>query len=146
MAHSTNYIPSGSTRIDADANAGAQHAYQILHFGFIVLPLIAGIDKFTEYLADWDKYLAPVVSKTLGIATHSIMMGVGVIEIIASFLVAFFPRIGSYVVAGWLAGIIINLALNPIHYWDVAARDFGLLLGALALGSLTGWVSRMKTP
>jgi hypothetical protein len=144
MAHSANYIPGSTAPLTRDADAGAYHAYQTLHFGYVLLPLIAGIDKFTEYLADWDKYLAPVVSKSLGVAAHSCMMAVGVIEIVASLLVAFFPRIGAYVVAGWLAGIILNLALNPIHYWDVAARDFGLLLGALALGSLTAWVGRRR--
>jgi hypothetical protein len=127
-----------------DADAGAYHGYQILHIGFVLLPFLAGIDKFMEYLADWDKYLAPVVSSTLHLPAHTIMMGVGAIEIVASLIVAFMPRVGAYVVAGWLAGIIVNLALNPIHYWDVAARDFGLLLGALALGSLSAWASKTR--
>jgi uncharacterized membrane protein YphA (DoxX/SURF4 family) len=128
----------------ADANAGAHRAYQILHLGFTVLPIIAGVDKFFDFLTNWDRYLAPVVSSTLGVSAHTFMQIVGVIEIVAGLLVAVKPRIGAYLVAGWLLGIIGNLALHPDHYWDVAARDFGLFLGALSLGSLSAWVSRTR--
>jgi hypothetical protein len=125
-----------------EAEVAANRAYQILHFGFVILPILAGVDKFLGLMTNWDKYLAPVVTSTLGVSAHSFMLVVGAIEIVAGLLVAFAPRIGAYVVAFWLAGIIVNLALNPIHYWDVAARDFGLILGALALGSLSKWATR----
>jgi len=117
--------------------AGARHAYEILHIGFIVLPILAGIDKFFDYLTDWDKYLAPWIPSLLHVAPHQFMQVVGGVEIVAGLLVAFRARIGAYVVAAWLAGIILNLAINPNHYWDVAVRDLGLLLSAVALGFLS---------
>jgi hypothetical protein len=114
----------------------AYQAYQLLYLGFIVAPLIAGLDKFTHLLTDWDKYLAPVVADLLPLPTHSFMLLVGVVEIAVAALVALRPQIGAYVVAAWLAGIVINLLLIPA-YLDVALRDFGLMLGALALGQLS---------
>jgi hypothetical protein len=111
-------------------------AYQILHCGFVAAPLIAGVDKFFHFLTNWDRYLAPVVSRSTGIDTHTFMLGVGVVEIAAALLVAIKPRLGAYIVAAWLGGIIINLLLLP-GFYDIALRDFGLLLGALALGRLS---------
>lgn len=111
-------------------------AYQILHVGFTVLPIIAGLDKFFHILVNWDMYLAPVVVRLSPIPAHSLMMIIGVIEIIAGILVAIRPRVGAYVVAAWLWGIIINLLLVS-GYYDVALRDFGLSLGALALGRIS---------
>jgi len=125
--------------VKKDTDAGAMHAYGILHFAFAAIPIVSGIDKFSDLLTNWDRYLAPVVTTTLGVNAHMFMQIVGAVEILAGLIVAFRPRIGAYVVAAWLAGIIANLALNPIHYWDVAVRDFGLLLGALSLGSLSAW-------
>jgi hypothetical protein len=112
-----------------------RQAYQLLHWGFVAAPAIAGLDKFTHVLTNWDAYLAPVVARTLGGAAHGFMLVVGVVEIVAGLLVAVRPRIGAYVVAAWLAGIIVNLLLSG-KYFDVALRDFGLCLGALALGRL----------
>ena len=111
-------------------------AYQLLYLGFIVAPLVAGLDKFTHVLTDWDKYLAPVVAGQLPFSGHTFMLFVGLVEIGAAALVALRPRLGAYVVAAWLAGIIINLLLIPA-YLDIALRDFGLMLGALALGRLS---------
>ena len=111
-------------------------AYQILHMAFTVAPIIAGADKFVHFLANWDMYLSPVVSRTLGIAPHTFMMGVGVVEVLAGLLVAFAPRIGGWVVALWLCGIIANLLLMG-SYLDVALRDLGLALGAVALARLS---------
>lgn len=113
-------------------------AYRILHVAFIAAPTIAGLDKFFYVLTNWDRYLAPPVASTFG--GRSFMFFVGVVEIAAGLLVAVKPKIGAYVVAAWLAGIILNLiwlsALVPGNYLDIALRDFGLLLGALALGRL----------
>jgi hypothetical protein len=114
----------------------AFQAYQILHVGFIVAPLLAGLDKFMHFLTDWDRYLAPVVAGLLPVSGHTFMLLVGIVEMSAAVLVAARPRIGAYVVAAWLFGIIVNLLLIP-GYFDVALRDFGLLLGALALGRLS---------
>ena len=113
----------------------ARQAYHILHFGFVAAPVIAGLDKFAELLTDWDQYLAPAFQRLLGGASHGFMLVVGVVEIIAGLLVALRPRIGAYVVAGWLGGIIVNLLMSG-QWFDIALRDFGLMLGALALGRL----------
>ena len=111
-------------------------AYQILHVGFAILPIVAGLGKFFHILVNWDMYLAPFIARLSPISGHNLMMIVGVIEIIAGILVAIKPRIGAYVVAAWLCGIIINLLILS-GYYDVALRDFGLSLGALALGRLS---------
>lgn len=114
---------------------GSHQAFLLLRFGFIVAPIIAGLDKFLQVLTNWDKYLAPAVSNTLGVAPHTFMMIVGAVEIAAGILVAVNPRLGGYVVAAWLAAIILDLVLVG-GYLDVALRDLGLLLGALALARL----------
>lgn len=114
----------------------AYQAYQLLYLGFIIAPLVAGVDKFTNFLTDWDKYLAPVVAGLLPFSAGTFMLFVGIVEIGAAVLVALRPQIGAYVVAAWLAGIVINLLLIP-GYFDVALRDFGLMLGALALARLS---------
>lgn len=143
MAYTT---PAGYTRTaNAErAHSSAHLAYGILHFAFAAIPLIAGIDKFFYYLTDWSKYLAPIVPETVGLDARTIMMIVGGVEIMAGLIVAFMPKIGGYLVAAWLAGIIVNLALNPTRYWDVAARDFGLMLGAISLSALARWVDDHK--
>jgi hypothetical protein len=113
----------------------ARQAFRILHLGFIVAPILAGLDKFFEVLVDWDRYLAPVATDVLPVSGHSIMLAVGVVEIAAGVLVALRPRIGGYVVAIWLWVIIVNLLVVG-DYFDIALRDFGLSLGALALARL----------
>jgi len=110
-------------------------AYQILHLGFTAAPILAGLDKFLGLLTSWDQYLAPVVPRMTGIPAHTFMMIVGVIEVVAGIGVAIKPRVFAPVVAAWLMGIIVNLLLIPA-YFDVALRDFGLALGALALSRL----------
>ena len=98
--------------------------------------LLAGLDKFTHFLTNWDQYLAPAVERLLPVSGHTFMLFVGIVEMAAAVLVAARPRIGAYVVAAWLLGIIVNLLLIP-GYFDVALRDFGLALGALALARLS---------
>jgi hypothetical protein len=114
----------------------AYQAYQILHIGFVVAPLLAGLDKFTHFLVNWDMYMAPTIARMLPISVHNFMLLVGVIEVLAAVIVAVRPRIGAYVVTAWLWAIIINLLLIP-GYFDIALRDFGLSLGALALARLS---------
>jgi hypothetical protein len=114
----------------------AHQAFQILYVGLIVAPFLAGVDKFTHFLTNWDQYLAPVVAGVLPVSGHTFMLYVGIVEMSAAVLVAARPRIGAYVVAAWLFGIIGNLLLIP-GYFDVALRDFGLALGALALARLS---------
>lgn len=113
----------------------ARQAYMLLYLGFIVAPIVAGLDKFTNVLVNWTQYLAPIIPTTLGIAPRTMMSAVGVVEVVAGLVVAMKPSIGGWIVAAWLAGIIVNLLLVP-GYFDVALRDLGLLLGALALARL----------
>jgi hypothetical protein len=113
----------------------ARQAYGILRLGFVVAPILFGLDKFADWLVDWQTYLAPEINDLVPGTAHQAMLAVGVIEILAGLVVAIRPRFGGYLVAAWLAGIIVNLLLLGDHY-DVALRDFGLLLGALALARL----------
>ena len=110
-------------------------AYQLLYVAFTVAPLLAGVDKFTHFLVNWDQYLSPVVARLLPVSGHTFMLGVGVVEIMAGLLVVFMPAIGGMVVGAWLCGIILNLLSIP-GYYDVALRDLGLALGAFALARL----------
>jgi uncharacterized membrane protein YphA (DoxX/SURF4 family) len=118
------------------ASSSGLHAFRILQFGFTVAPILAGLDKFFHLLVNWDQYLPGAVANVSPIPPHTLMLVVGVIEIVAGIGVWLKPRIFAYVVAAWLAVIIINLLLIP-GYFDIALRDFGLLLGALALGQLS---------
>lgn len=116
----------------------AYHAYQILHFALAAAPIIAGADKFFHFLCNWDQYLAAWIPNLLHVEPHTLMLAVGVIEIVAGILVAVAPRIGAWIVFLWLWGIIINL-LTLSGYYDIALRDFGLSLAALALARLAGY-------
>lgn len=109
-------------------------AYRILQLGFVVAPILAGLDKFFYLMTDWTQYLAPFLANLAGAGTF--MSVVGVVEIVAGIGVALRPRLFSYVVAAWLVGIIGSLLLTG-GYLDVALRDLGLVLGALALGRLS---------
>lgn len=110
-------------------------AFTLLRVGFTAAPILFGIDKFTGFMVDWPTYLWAGVTSTLPGSAEQIMLLVGIIEIVAGILVAVRPRIGGIVVAAWLAGIIVNLLLVG-DFYDVALRDFGLLLGALTLARL----------
>jgi uncharacterized membrane protein len=123
------------------ASSPAHQAFQILHFGFTVAPILAGLDKFFHLLVNWDQYIPGLVARVSPIPSHTLMLVVGVIEIVAGIGVWLVPRVFGYVVAAWLAVIIINLLLIP-GYFDVALRDFGLLLGALALARLSQQYAR----
>lgn len=116
-----------------NVNRPSYTAYRILYFGFIAAPLMAGLDKFAGLLVQWPIYLSPIISNMMD--ANIFMRIVGVIEIGAAVLVAIKPRLGAVVVAVWLWAIILNLLTIP-GYYDIALRDFGLSLGALALGYL----------
>ena len=118
-----------------DVRQPAAQAFRLLQVGFTVAPILFGADKFLHLLTDWTQYLAPVFPRLLGLSAQTFMYGVGVIEIVAGVLVALKPRYAAYVVAGWLLGIVVNLLLLG-QVLDVALRDVGLLLGALALARL----------
>src|SRR5439155_2559413 len=125
-----------AARVSALAGRPAYQAYLILYAGFVALPILAGLDKFAHLLVNWDQYLAPLVTQILPVTGHTFMLVVGVIEIAAGVLVALRPRVGACIVALWLWGIILNLLLVP-GFYDIALRDFGLSLGALALARLS---------
>ena len=110
-------------------------AFWLLRIGFVVAPILFGIDKFAHVLVDWDKYLAPEFSDLFNVQAHTLMYAVGAIEIVAGIVVALRPRFGGYLVAAWLAGIITNLLMMG-NYYDIALRDFGLLLAAMTLARL----------
>ena len=114
---------------------GERDAYKLLYAGFVAAPIIAGIDKFTDKLGNWDRYLSDDVAERLPVRRHTFMQAVGLIEVGAGLLVAAKPKWGGYVVGAWLGGIVANLWTKP-EYRDIALRDFGLALGALALARM----------
>jgi hypothetical protein len=120
---------------DTPSLRGAREAFLLLRTVFTVAPILFGVDKFAEVLTDWERYLAPEFNDIIPGSAHQAMLIVGVVEIVAGLLVAVLPRYGGYVVAAWLAGIILNLLLIG-DFYDVALRDFGLLVAALALARL----------
>ena len=116
-------------------DAGYQ-AFMLLRIAFTVAPIAFGLDKFFGVLVDWEQYLAPWINDIIpGNATDAMHI-IGVVEIVAGLAVAIRPKYGALIVAGWLAGIIINL-LTYSGYYDVALRDFGLMLAALTLARLS---------
>jgi uncharacterized membrane protein YphA (DoxX/SURF4 family) len=121
--------------VDDSLHHPSHQAYQMLHIGFTIAPILAGLDKFFHVLTDWNQYLAPFIPQMLGLDATTFMYIVGVIEIVAGLLVLLKPRFGGYLVAAWLWAIIVNLLLIP-GFFDIALRDFGLSLGALALARL----------
>jgi hypothetical protein len=131
MASST----APTTATSAGTDRAGREAFLILRAAFTVAPILFGLDKFADLMTDWPKYLASQFDDVIPGSAHQAMLAVGVIEIVAGLLVFWRPRIGAYVVALWLAGIIVNLLILG-GYGDVALRDFGLLLAALALARL----------
>jgi hypothetical protein len=115
--------------------SGARQAFVLLRTVFTIAPIAFGLDKFFDILTNWEQYLAPWVNDLVPGSGHRPMLAVGVVEVLAGILVAVRPAIGAYVVAAWLVGIIINLLTIGDHY-DIALRDFGLLVGALGLAML----------
>ena len=126
---------------DATTEVAGRQAYQILHLGFTVAPILAGLDKFTHLLVNWDQYLAPAIAGLSPFGGHGFMLVVGLIEIVAGLVVLLRPRFGGYLVMAWLWGISLNLLLVPGSF-AVALRDFGLSLGALALARLAAAYDR----
>jgi len=110
-------------------------AFWLLRIGFTVLPILFGLDKFSNTLVDWEIYLAPWINDIVPGNASDAMHIVGVIEIVAGVAVALKPRYAAYIVAAWLGGIVVNL-LTLSGYYDVALRDFGLFAAALTLGRL----------
>lgn len=116
------------------STAGVRDAFWLLRLGYVAAPVLAGADKLTTHLVDWNRYLAPAVARR--VPNRLFMKVVGGVEIAAGLLVAVRPRWGGWLVGGWLAGIIGNLMMTRDHYYDIALRDLGLALGAVALARL----------
>ncbi|WP_405650498.1 hypothetical protein [Streptomyces sp. NBC_00019] len=133
MSPEATTAPEASRRA-ALADPGYQ-AFLILRIGFTVAPILFGLDKFANLLVDWPGYLAPWIDDIVPGSDQAAMYAVGVIEIVAGIAVAVAPRFGGWLVAAWLGGIIVNLLSIP-DYYDIALRDFGLLLAAVALARL----------
>jgi hypothetical protein len=119
--------------VDTD-HAGRQ-AYVLLRTVFTVAPVLFGLDKFVNVMTDWTHYLAPWINDIVPGTAQQAMYAVGVVEIVAGIVVAVAPRFGGYLVAAWLVGIIVDL-LTLGDFYDVALRDFGLFVAALALARL----------
>jgi uncharacterized membrane protein YphA (DoxX/SURF4 family) len=124
--------PSFGERLKSDP---AYQAFVIMRVAFTVAPILFGLDKFFNVMVDWEQYLAPWINEIIPGSASTAMHLVGAIEIVAGVFVALKPRYGAYVVAAWLGGIIVDL-LTYSGYYDVALRDFGLMLGALTLARL----------
>jgi hypothetical protein len=136
------HSPSATAAHDTRLRDPAFQAFWLLRIGFTAAPILFGLDKFVNWLVDWEIYLAPEIDDLVPGNAHQAMLAVGVIEIVAGLVVAIRPRFGGYLVAAWLAGIIVNLLLQA-DFYDIALRDFGLLLGALSLARLaTAFESR----
>jgi hypothetical protein len=119
------------------ATTDADRAFLLLRTLFVAVPIVVGIDKFFDVLAPWGQYLAPWANALIPGTAETAMMAIGVVEIVAGLLVFAVPRIGALVVAAWLAGIVVNL-VSTGQYFDIALRDLGLMVGALAL-ALLAW-------
>ncbi|MFF7640741.1 hypothetical protein [Streptomyces canus] len=135
MSSATASTPPTAAPRRAQLTDPGYQAFVILRTAFTVAPILFGLDKFTNLLVDWPAYLAPWINGLVPGSAQAAMYAVGVIEVVAGIAVAFAPRFGAWLVAGWLAGIIVNLLTIP-DYYDIALRDFGLLLAAVALARL----------
>jgi hypothetical protein len=139
--HNTRGQPAGSAVPLRDPG---YQAFLLLRTVFTLAPIAFGIDKFFNVLTDWEGYLASPINDLVPGSAHQAMLMIGVVEIFAGLLVAVRPQIGGYVVAAWLAGIIVNLLILT-GFYDVALRDFGLLVAALALARLATRFNASRT-
>jgi uncharacterized membrane protein YphA (DoxX/SURF4 family) len=146
VGRATTEAPAGRRPLDRaarllvaqDSSTAAHQAFWLLRIGFTVAPILFGVDKFFNWTVHWPDYLAGWVNSLVPGNAQDFMHVVGGVEILAGLLVALAPRIGAFVVAGWLFGIVVNLLTkSPPQYYDIALRDFGLMLGALTLGRLS---------
>jgi uncharacterized membrane protein YphA (DoxX/SURF4 family) len=126
---------SANGAVAVDLRDARYQAFALLRAAFTVAPIAFGLDKFFNVMVDWPTYLAPWINDIVPGSGQDFMYVVGAIEILAGVIVALKPRYGAYVVAAWLGGIIVNL-LTYSGFYDIALRDFGLMLGALTLARL----------
>jgi uncharacterized membrane protein YphA (DoxX/SURF4 family) len=129
----------------ADLRDPRYQAFALLRLAFTVAPIAFGLDKFFNVMVDWPAYLAPWIDDIVPGSGQDLMYVVGAVEILAGVAVALKPRYGAYVVAAWLGAIIVNL-LTSSGYYDIALRDFGLMLGALTLARLASFYDAAPRP
>lgn len=115
-----------------NTNQKLSSVYKLLKAVFVIVPIVAGLDKFTNILTNWEMYLNPILAKMLPFSPKVFMMAVGVIEIVAGVIVLVKPKIGSVIVAAWLVCIALSLLASG-HYLDVAVRDLVMAVGAYTL-------------
>ncbi|MGH3859116.1 hypothetical protein [Actinokineospora sp.] len=127
--------PAAATEGPGVLSDPGYQSFLLLRTVFTVAPILFGLDKFLNLLVDWPRYLAPWIDGIVPGTAQQAMYGVGVVEILAGIVVAVAPRFGGLLVAAWLAGIIVNLVSFP-GFYDIALRDFGLFVGAVALSRL----------
>jgi len=128
---------AGPVGESAAVSTAAHQAFWLLRIGFTVAPILFGLDKFFNWSVEWPDYLASWINDIMPGSAQDFMYFVGGVEILAGILVLLAPRIGAFVVAAWLGGIVVNLlTYDAPTYYDIALRDFGLMLGALTLGRL----------
>lgn len=135
MSTSLLHPPATASRTRERLSDPVFQSFALLRTVFTVAPILFGLDKFLDWLVDWRIYLAPQIDDLLPGNAHQVMLLVGAVEIVAGLVVAVRPQWGGYLVAAWLAGIIVNLLLLG-DFYDVALRDFGLFVAALALARL----------
>ena len=144
IATRSHSSPAGANsafdRLRADA---AYQAFWLLRIGFTVAPIVFGLDKFFNVLVDWDIDLASPINDIIPGSANGAMYLIGIVEVVAGLAVATRPRFGGFLVAAWLLGIIVNLLILG-DYYDIALRDFGLLLGALTLARLSSLYPERK--
>ncbi|MGH2919404.1 MAG: hypothetical protein ACRDLS_12540 [Solirubrobacteraceae bacterium] len=141
QGHTPSANGSGTVAAPADLRDPRYQAFAIMRVAFTVAPIAFGLDKFFTVMVDWPVYLAPWINDIVPGSGQDLMYVVGGVEILAGVIVAFTPRYGAYIVAAWLGGIIVSL-LTYSGFYDVALRDFGLMLGALTLGRLAAAYDR----
>ena len=136
MATTTANYPATSYAETPVRSTTVDRVITIMRLTYGLVPIVAGADKFTHYLVNWDQYLAPQIANMLPFPAHTFMTIVGVIEIVAGLIVLIKPRLGSIIVGLWLLGIAFNLVISG-QYYDVAVRDTVMAIGAFSLFMLS---------
>jgi len=121
-------------------NQSIKPTFNLLRVTYGVVPIVAGLDKFTDLLTHWENYINPAIGKMLPFSPHAFMMIVGIIEIVAGIIVLAKPAIGGFIVAAWLAVIALTLLASG-NYLDVAVRDLVMAIGAFSLARIAKFVS-----
>lgn len=115
-------------------------AFNLLKLTFVIIPIVAGLDKFTNLLTNWEQYIHPGLAGMLPFSGHTFMIIVGVIEIIAGIIVLKKPQIGGYIVAAWLVLIALTLLAN-FNYMDVAVRDLVMAIAAFSMARIAKFIA-----